>query len=139
MAVKINRGRSNVIDMTPMIDCVFQLIIFFLVATEFAEQEKEMSVKLPEASEAQALMAKPKELFVNVTDSGRYFVSSKVVSMAELQQILNQTYVNNPGRATVIIRADERCAWKNVIAVMNACNKAKIRDYRVTARDGPDG
>lgn len=137
MAVRIHSGKSTLFDITPMIDCVFQLIIFFLVATEFAEEEKEMAVRLPEAAEAQPITSRPKELFVNVTDQGRYFVTGKIVDRAELQQILNRTYVNNPGRATVIIRADERCPWKYVVAVMDACNKAKIRDYRVTTREGP--
>ena len=96
-----------------------------------------MAVRLPEAAEAQPITSRPKELFVNVTDQGRYFVTGKIVDRTELQQILNRTYVNNPGRATVIIRADERCPWKYVVAVMDACNKAKIRDYRVTTREGP--
>ena len=138
MAVKINRGNSQIFDLTPMIDCVFQLLIFFLVATEFAEAEKEMAIKLPEATEAQPVTSRPKELFVNVTEQGRYFVTGKVVSRGELQDILRQTYVNNPGRASVVIRADEHCQWKYIVVVMDACNKAKIRDYRVTTRDGPE-
>jgi hypothetical protein len=40
--------------------------------------------------------------------------------------------VNNPARASAIIRADKRCDWEYVVAAMNACHKAKIRDYRVT-------
>lgn len=137
MAIRIHSGKSFLFDITPMIDCVFQLIIFFLVATEFAEEEKEMAVRLPEASEAQPITARPKELFVNINEHGRYFITGRVVDRTELQQILNRAYVNNPGRATVIIRADERCPWKYVVAVMDACNKAKIRDYRVTTREGP--
>ncbi len=45
--------------------------------------------------------------------------------------------MNNPGRASVVIRADKRCLWEYVVAAMNACKKAKIRDYRVTTREGP--
>jgi len=135
MAVKINKGSSQIFDLTPMIDCVFQLLIFFLVATRFAEEERELDVLLPEASEAQAITAKPRETFINIDEQGRYFVSGKFITLDELQQALQQVWVNNPGRASVIIRADKRCRWEPIVAAMNACTKAHIRDYRVTTRD----
>lgn len=138
MVVKINKGSTQVFDLTPMIDCVFQLLIFFLVATKFAEEERELDVMLPEASEAQPITVKPREMFINIDRDGRYFVTGKTVSLHDLEQVLQMVWVNNPGRASIIIRADQRCPWKFVVAAMNACTKAKIRDYRVTTRDGPD-
>ena len=135
MAVTINKGSAlDSLSLTPLIDVIFLLLIFFLVATKFAEEEREMDVRLPEASQAMPLTSKPRELFVNIGADGRYFVSAKTVALDELQPILNTAQVNNPGRASVIIRADQRCRWKYVVAVMNACQKAKIRDYRVTTR-----
>ncbi len=135
MAVTINKGSAlDSLSLTPLIDVVFLLLIFFLVATKFAEEEREMNVRLPEASEAMPLTSKPRELFVNIGANGRYFVSAKTVTLDELEPILQRAEVNNPGRASVIVRADERCPWKYVVAVMNACQKAKIRDYRVTTR-----
>jgi biopolymer transport protein ExbD len=138
MVVKIHKGSTQVFDLTPMIDCVFQLLIFFLVATKFAEEERELDVVLPEASEAQPITVRPREMFINVDQDGRYFVTGKLISIKELEQVLQVVRTNNPGRASVIIRADERCHWKHVVAAMNACTKAKIRDYRVTTRDGPE-
>ncbi len=135
MAVTINKGSAlDSLSLTPLIDVVFLLLIFFLVATKFAEEEREMNVRLPEASEAMPLTSKPRELFVNIGANGRYYVSAKTVTLDELQPILQRAEVNNPGRASVIGRADGRCPWKYVVAVMNACQKAKIRDYRVTTR-----
>lgn len=135
MAVMINKGSAlDSLSLTPLIDVIFLLLIFFLVATKFAEEEREMDVRLPEASEAMPLTSKPRELFVNIGADGRYFVSAKMVTLEELQPILKTAEINNPGRASVIIRADQRCRWKYVVAVMNACQKAAIRDYRVTTR-----
>ena len=141
MAVTVNKGAAlDSLSMTPLIDVVFLLLIFFLVATRFAEEEREMNVRLPEASEAMPLTSKPRELFVNIDSDGRYFVSAKMVTLGQLLPILKTADANNPGRASVIIRADQRCRWKYVVAVMNACQKAKIRDYRVTTRKlGEDG
>jgi|DewCreStandDraft_4_1066084.scaffolds.fasta_scaffold29220_3 biopolymer transport protein ExbD len=139
MAVRIDKGRALAgINMTPMIDCVFLLLIFFLVATKFEEAEREMSVVLPQASEAMPLMSKPNELFVNVDHEGRTYLHGRLMQPAELLHTLQQAWANNPGRQSVIIRADERCAWRYVVAVMDACNKANIRDYRVTVLD-PSG
>ncbi|MFW6125196.1 MAG: ExbD/TolR family protein [Pirellulales bacterium] len=136
--MKINTGSAlSSLGLTPLIDIVFLLLIFFLVATRFAEEEREMDVMLPEASEAQPLTSKPRELFINIDADGRYFVTGKLVTLADLQPILDKAYVNNPGRASAIIRADRRCQWQPIVAAMNACNRAKIRDYRVTTKGSP--
>jgi biopolymer transport protein ExbD len=140
MSVKIDRGSAlSSLNMTPLIDVVFLLLIFFLVATRFAEEERELEVLLPEASEAQPLMSKPRETFINIDAEGRYFVTGKVLTIGQLQSVLNEAYVNNPGRASVVIRADRRVPFDHVVGAMNACVKAKIRDYRVTTKEGPGG
>jgi biopolymer transport protein ExbD len=133
MSVKINKGRtSGIVDLTPMLDVVFQLLLFFIVASRFADEERELKVVLPQASEAKPLIAKPTEFFVNVDREGRYYLGGRLASLNELDRQLAQLSANNPGRQTVVIRADKKCDWEFVVAVMNACNKAKIRDYRVT-------
>src|SRR5687768_8534207 len=102
MSVKINKGEAlGGLNLTPIIDVVFLLLIFFLVATRFEEEERSIDVVLPQASEAMPLVAQPKELFVNVDDRGRYFVSGQFVTEAELEAALVQAAANNPGRQTV--------------------------------------
>jgi biopolymer transport protein ExbD len=136
MPVKINKGRAlEGINMTPMIDCVFLLLIFFLVATRFEEMEREMNVVLPQASEAMPLTSKPKELFVNVDREGHFIVRGQQLTSPQLLSTFQRAAAINPGRQTVIIRADKRCVWEHVVEVMNLCNKANIRDYRVTTAE----
>ena len=136
MSVQIQKGRAlENIGLTPMIDIVFLLLIFFLVSTKFAEEERELDILLPDASEAKPLISKPRELFINVDAQGRYFVTGKEVEAKALAGILAAAWQHNPGRRSVIIRADKRCRWQAVVAAMNACNKAKIRDYRVTTKE----
>lgn len=137
MAVKIDKGTAlGSLSLTPLIDVVFLLLIFFLVSTRFAEEERELDVLLPQASEAQPLVSQPKELFINIDKDGRYYVTGKILSLEQLNPVLKAAWVNNPGRASVIIRADKRCNFGSVVAVMNACNKANIRDYRVSTLEG---
>ena len=91
MTVKIDKGRAlDGINMTPMIDCVFLLLIFFLVASKFEEAEREMSVVLPQASEAMPLTARPKELFVNVSAEGEFVVRGQRLDKAELLAALEE-------------------------------------------------
>lgn len=133
MVVQLKKSQTlGALNLTPMIDVVFLLLIFFLVATRFEEDERQMDVVLPEASEAMPLVTQPRELFINIDQKGRYFVNAAQLAPAELLASLRQAHADNPGKATVIIRADRRCVWQAVATAMNLCNKAHIRDYRVT-------
>ena len=134
MAVNVHEKTAlESIPMTPLIDVVFLLLIFFLVATTLSEEEGHLSVQLPAASEAQPLTAKPRELVVNIDAAGQYYISSEQLTLKRVEEVLAIASASNPGRASVIIRADRRCQWEFVVAVMNACNKARIRNYQVSA------
>ena len=148
MAVNIEKGTALAgLSLTPLIDIVFLLLIFFLVATKFSEEEYEMNALLPDASEAQPLTKEPEGIIINVlylaenkTSASvpdrrqlRYFVTGKELTIGQLEQVLRRLYVDNPGRSAVI-RADKRCRWQFVVAAMDACKKAKIRDYTVTVK-----
>ena len=65
---------SAAIEMTPMIDIVFLLLIFFLVATTFREEEREMQVALPFASSSAPISTMLKEFIVNVMEDGTVIV-----------------------------------------------------------------
>ena len=130
------------IDMTPMIDCVFQLLLFFLIASRFEEEartgvEGELAAQLPSAADALPLIAKPREVIVNVNQAGQYVVSGEALTEKKLADRLQQAAANNPGRPSVLIRGDERADWKYVARVMSLCNQAKIKDYRVAVVPEP--
>ena len=131
MSVKIDKGSApGTLSLTPLIDIVFLLLIFFLVATRFAEEERELDLNLPDASEAQPLTSKPHDLFINIDRQGRFYVTGKILDVEQLFKVLKRAYDNNPGRVTAVVRADEDCRWEPVVAAMNLCKKAGIRDVR---------
>ncbi|MFP6604132.1 MAG: biopolymer transporter ExbD [Pirellulaceae bacterium] len=134
MAVKLKQGRAlAALNMTPLIDVVFLLLIFFLVATRFEQEDRELDVVLPSASEAKPMTVAPEELFVNIAKDGKIFVGGKVLGEEELLRLLEQTAVNRVGQS-VIIRADERVQFSYVAMVMNLCNQAGIFDYTVATK-----
>ena len=134
MALKVNKGKADeLVNFTPMIDVVFNLLLFFMVTAQVdQQQENEISMQLPSASEARPLTATPKEIFININHVGQIFVNNRAVTPAELDTFLQQSVVNNPTNQTVIIRADKRVAFDHIVTVMNACDKARLFDRKVT-------
>jgi len=130
MAIQINRGRAlGLLDLTPMMDMVFNLLIFFMVVTQFEKSERDFKVLLPDGSEAMPMTVKPREIFVSIDKEGRYFVRSQEMTTQQLSDLLTQAVLNNPASQSVVIRADKRAAWDYVATAMRLCNQAGIRDY----------
>ena len=118
-------------DMTPMIDVVFLLLIFFLVATRFEQEERDMDVRLPQASTAQPTIFSGEVIYVTVTPTGGYFVDGKKHTARSLESMLRDAYASNPGRQRVTIRADQDSRAGRLVAVMEACDRANIKNYTI--------
>ena len=132
MSVRIDKGRlGGGLELTPMIDVVFLLMIFFLVASKLDEADRSIDVILPQASAAKPLTSKPREFVINIDREGNYFAGARPVRLDDLQQLLRQSAADNPQRQTVIVRADENTAHKFVVGAMDACVQAGIEDYQV--------
>ena len=132
MSVRIDKGRlAGGLELTPMIDVVFLLMIFFLVASKLDEADRSIDVVLPQAAAARPLTSRPREFVVNIDRDGNYFAGARPVLVEDLQQLLRQAAADNPERQTVIVRADENTAHKFVVGAMDACVQAGIEDYQV--------
>jgi biopolymer transport protein ExbD len=118
-------------NMMPLIDVVFLLLIFFLMASRFEQEERELPVVLPEVAEAQPLAATA-ALVVNITPEGKYIVAQQEYSEEQLESLLTQSHRNNP-QQPVLIRGDAHSAWERGVRVMGLCNKAGIENYHVAA------
>ena len=147
---KTSGANKRQIDMTPMIDCVFQLLLFFMVASNFDEEAKtsdegSLEANLPEAAAAMPLVMRPREMIININPRGEFYVGGEIHSEPQLAERLQRSAIDNPGNQTVVIRGDEKANWKYIARVMSLCNQAKIKDYRVAvvpegeARDGSGG
>jgi biopolymer transport protein ExbD len=133
MGLKVNKGKADeLVNFTPMIDVVFNLLLFFMVTAQVDQQENEISMQLPSASEARPLTAKPQELFINVNHLGQIIANNQAMTPTELDRYLEQAVINNPTNQTVIIRADKRVAFDHIVTVMNSCDRAKLFDRKVT-------
>lgn len=133
MPVQIRKGSAlDVLNMTPLIDVVFLLLIFFLVATRFAQEDRELPVQLPSASSAMPMTMEPQELVVNVDEKGMYFVDGQTLDANGLETLLKTALTNNPLNQSVIIRGDRRVSLQYIVTVMDLCNKLGIANYKIT-------
>ena len=122
-----SKGGEVGFNMTPMIDVVFQLIIFFLVSSHLAKQEVQLKLPLPTAQTG--LQEKPSEkprLTVNVLADGTMLLAGRQVTAEELRARLVERQKDLGKDVEVRIRGDRSTAYKHVEPVMLSCYRAGI-------------
>jgi biopolymer transport protein ExbD len=133
MSVKLKRTSAvGSLSITPLIDVVFLLLIFFLVSSRFAEEERELDLNLPSVTEALPATLQPEELVVNIDKDGRYYIDGAFRQVEQVEQILRRAQANNPLTQTVVIRADKKSTWEPVAIAIGLCKKVGINEFTAT-------
>lgn len=128
MLIRAKNEREPVsIEMTPMIDMVFLLLIFFLVATTFHQEERELQVALPVAQAAGPISATLREIIVNVDSEGSIIVGGQAVTLDALRSLVADAVAVNPAQK-VTVRGDRATAYANVVSVLDVCKGAGIQE-----------
>lgn len=136
MAVKIRKGSALAsLSITPLIDVVFLLLIFFLVATRFDEEDRALDVQLPEASEAVPIWSEPHSLVVNVTRQGDCFISGKKMTEEEMETLLRDAWRSPKEDSSVIIRGDVQAPFGVIVNVANLCQKLDLNYSTITREE----
>lgn len=115
------------IELTPVIDIVFLLLIFFLVATTFQQTEREMQIALPEAASGGPIAVTLRELVVNVQSDGSIIVAGRTVSADDLRTIVTEAVESNPEQK-VTIRADKGATYASVVVALDICKASGIQE-----------
>lgn len=118
------------IDMSPMIDMVFLLLIFFVVASVVVDDK--VKVGIPSAVYAKVPEDITGRLVVSVNQQEELFVGTRKVSMGELEQVLAAEIAANP-KLRVMIRADGEVPYEVNEKVMEACADAGAVDLIFSA------
>lgn len=122
------------INLTPMIDMVFQLVIFFMLATNFVQIEKEMDVDLPHAESGAVAEELPDEIIVNVMKDGRLLLGGREVDEASLDAALANAAQREP-KPPVTIRGDKDVNHGRIVSVMDACGMAGLTQLDIGTLD----
>lgn len=133
MPLKTGTVEEPKLDLTPMIDIVFLLIIFFMVGTQFTEMERQYDIKLPTVTDAKPLTNLPDDIVVNVQQNGEVSVNGENKNLSELEVTLKTAKQNFPGQA-VVIRGDATGPYQNVMNILEICHRVKIRSVSLANR-----
>jgi biopolymer transport protein ExbD len=133
MPIKTYQDEQPSINLTPMIDIVFLLIIFFMVGTEFVEMERELIVDVPRVSDGAALTAAPEKRIIKVYRDGRVALDDQPLTIGELQSRLAAARMQYAGLG-VIVRGDAEGAFQNVASVLDACRQAGISEMGISVK-----
>jgi biopolymer transport protein ExbD len=133
MPLKVQRDEPPQLNLTPMIDVLFLLIIFFMVATTFGDLERNLELQVPEVAEAGEAAQPAKPLVINVFADGTLDLDTQPVTLEELTARLVEAR-ERLGQPAVVIRGDAECAFQTVASALAACKSAKISELGITVR-----
>jgi len=115
-------------DMTPLIDMVFNLVIFFLVASHFSS-EAETPVELPTASTATADEEDPRRLVVTITENEQLHVKEQLVEMPQLMDLVRDELDRQGPEFAVQIRSDRRVPYRAVEPLLMECSRLGVTKF----------
>ncbi len=120
------------IDMTPLVDMVFILLIFFIVTTSFV-RESGVEVERPQAASATA--REKVSMLIGVTSSGRVFIEGHEVDIQNIKGRMESFLAEVPN-GSVVITADKSCPTGITLKVLDVCRLAGVNNISVAAKVG---
>jgi biopolymer transport protein ExbD len=139
MAIQLGEEEPPEIGLIALIDCIFFLLMFFMVATSFkqhtdAAQRKELPLELPVSSGSfTRSQASADPLVVGVDASGRFFLDGAPIGIQALHDRLINEALANPGRV-VRIDGDRAVAYQHVVQLLDLCQLAGLTRIAVHTR-----
>ena len=126
-----------ILELTPLIDVVFLLLIFFMVSTTFVDQPSAMEVDLPTSDSAEVL-SEGNDVGISLTSDGRVFIDGEGVSMEQLSAELRRIAREDP-TTRVVVRADKGLTYQRLIDVMGLAHDLGLAHFSLAAEGGGGG
>ena len=119
------------LDLTPLIDVVFLLLIFFMVSTVFVDFKRRMDISLP-TSKVSIADETPKAIELEITVDKEVFLNGDKVSLKRLESALKE--IDADRKKAAIIRADKNLPYGDVIEVLGMLQSAQILNISVAVQ-----
>ncbi|MCC7212929.1 MAG: biopolymer transporter ExbD [Candidatus Brocadia sp.] len=123
MRFREKRITKSIINLTPMVDMLFLILLFFLVTSSFIEQP---NIKLELPSTRYAATSKIEERTLTISQDGRLFYQNKPVERKDLVTVLKDAFSRQDDK-TLVLRADKNVSYGVVVDVMDAAKGAGLR------------
>ncbi|MBW9259268.1 MAG: biopolymer transporter ExbD [Candidatus Thiodiazotropha sp. (ex. Lucinisca nassula)] len=133
MNFRTNARKSPEVDITPLIDVVFLLLIFFMVSTTF-EHESQILIELPEAT-GEEIQREELQLDITINIAGTFFVNQREVVNTEMEtlKLAISKAIGDRGNIPVIINADARTPHQSVMTAMDAASQLGLTKMTFSA------
>lgn len=128
-------GEDSQLNLAPMIDVVFLLLIFFMVATTFATLEEQIDLDLPVAESGEAPLEIQDELIVDVDRDGNLFLEGAAVDEDALANLFERTARRDPD-TPVTVRGDQASSLGRIVSVLDLCRLAGLSNAGLRTREG---
>ena len=133
MKLRKKEGEDIAVDMSPMIDMVFLLLIFFIVASAVIDEKKQ--VEIPDAIYAKVAEDETGRFPITITADGELFVRNEPVTIDELKALL-EPEIELDSELKVVLRSDGGVKYKVNEEIMTACAEVGANDLIFSAFEG---
>ena len=126
------------VNMTPMVDVVLCLLVFFMAATRLYDwDESQFVVRVPEVADAAPLTSTPEDLTLTILAPGKVALGEKVVDLPALTVALSEARGRYADQG-VLVRGEAKLSYQDVADVLSSCEAAGIRNVRLPVRPRDD-
>lgn len=129
-------GDEPALNLTPLIDVVFNLLLFFMLATTFLTPERSLDVELPQARAGRTQGEAAREIVLSVTRDGGVLLAGRRVDFGLLERELRAAAARDP-RTPVTIRGDRRVEHQAIVRVLDACRLAGLANLSLGTSTHP--
>ena len=109
--------QHGILNLTPLIDIVFLLLVFFMLTAHFVE-EKQIALQLPTAASSEALSSE-EVVTVSIDQAGMYYLSGEPIHADVLQSRLTQLFTQFP-KLILQLKADQQVSYEKVVHVLDS-------------------
>lgn len=120
------------LDMTPMLDIVFIMLIFFIVTTSFV---KDTGVEVNQPQAQTSVKQELVDILIAITSEGGIWIDNRHVDISSVRAIVARMHAENP-QGTVIIQSDEQALTRTLVAVMDQVRMAGVEKIAIAAQSG---
>jgi biopolymer transport protein ExbD len=131
--------RKPEVQIAPLIDVIFLLLIFYAVTTQFVSDQR-LKLKLPEAKTAEQVGQGQEERppIVKVAEDGSVWVDDTIIADSQLEQRIRQLVERSPDKA-IILKGDRNADYGVVVKVLDTARSVGAESIQMSAEKPPDG
>jgi biopolymer transport protein ExbD len=139
MKMKLSKGRRHnllTFNLTPMVDVVFLLIIFFMTVSQISKINSQF-LQIPEVGRLETEET-PISITINLLDSGAYLLEGTPKTLDELMLAVQKQIRNadgNPARLSILLRCDRRCPSVHVNELFSRLNQINVKQVQTAIAD----